>query len=95
MANNNLEFLKTFQVEDFKEMVGSEKISVSHNAQTGKFFFSAVTKSGEKISGKCSDKGAPETDKAQISWCRDKTNEEKEPFWLLHNEATSNIVKTY
>lgn len=75
---NNLEFLDTFTVEQFKAEKRVDKIQVKKNPQTGKLFFTFGAKTGAVAS-----KGIPEH--PMVSLVKGSDGEE---FYLLHNEST-------
>lgn len=78
MATNNLTFLDTLTVEQFKEETKVSKLEVKRNPNTGKLFFTYGAKTGA-----VSSKGVPAH--PMVSLVRGDDNEE---FWLLHEEGT-------
>ena len=77
VQTNNLLFLDTMTVEQFKAEKRVDKILVKKNPKTGKLFFSAGGKTGA-----VSSKGIPEH--PLISLVQGSDGEQ---FYLLHNES--------
>lgn len=76
--DQNLTFLNTLTVEQFKDEKRVEKIQVKKNPHTGKLFFTFGAKTGAVAS-----KGIPEH--PMVSLVKGTDGEE---FYLLHNEGT-------
>lgn len=76
---NNLIFVDTFTVEQFKNATKVSELNVKRNPNTGKFFFTYGAKTGA-----VSSKGIPT--KPMVSLVRSKDTGEE--FYLLHNEGT-------
>lgn len=75
--DNNLKFLQTKTVEQFKAAMNVSRIDVKRNPKNGKIFFTY----GAEI-GAVSSKGIPRNPMlSQV-----QTNE-GEVFWMLHEEA--------
>lgn len=77
MATNNLEFLDTLTVEQFKAEKRVDKIQVKKNPNTGKLFFTFGAKTGAVTA-----KGVPSH--PMISLVK---GDEGEEFYLLHEEG--------
>lgn len=87
----NLEFIKTLTVEQFKSEVKVDSIAVKRNPQTGKLF---IQFGGE--TGACSTKGVPE--KPMLSYVKGEVTERNPDgkFWLLHEEGNGGeVVATF
>lgn len=78
--DNNLEFLETYTVEQFKAKELISKLEVKKNPNSGKLFFSYGGKQGA-----VSAKGIPE--KPMVSLVRPQNDPTANPFYLLHNEG--------
>lgn len=77
----NLEFIETLTVEQFKDRVKVNEIKVKRNPQTSKLFIQF----GSEV-GACASKGIPE--KPMLSNVRGENGE----FWLLHEEGNGGEV---
>lgn len=75
---NNLQFLDTLTVEQFKAEKRVDKIQVKKNPKTGKLFFTFGAKTGAVAA-----KGIPEHPMVSLVETTDG-----EQFYLLHNEGT-------
>ena len=80
----NLEFLESYSVAQFKAEVKCDSIDIIKNESTGKHFFSAGSISGA-VSAKLDYKENPCFSKVRGT--------DGEVFWLLH-KRTSNAVDT-
>lgn len=80
---NNLAFLETLTVEQFKMAHGVERIEVKQNPHTGKLFMTFGAKTGAVTS-----KGIPS--KPMISLVQGEPTELNPDgkFWMLHEEGT-------
>lgn len=80
--NNNLEFLETLTVEQFKRAQGVERIDVKQNPNTGKLFFTFGAKTGA-----VSVKGIPS--KPMLSLVKGEATKQNPDgkFWMLHEEG--------
>lgn len=75
--DNNLKFLQTKTVEQFKDAMHVSRIDVKRNPKSGKLFFTYGAETGA-----VSSKGIPQNPMlSQV-----QTNE-GEVFWMLHEEA--------
>ena len=74
---NNLSFIETLTVEQFKSKHNVSKLEVKRNPHTGKLFFTYGAQTGAVAS-----KGIPE----HPMLSRVQT-EDDEAFWLLHEEG--------
>lgn len=83
MANNNLTFIETLTVEQFKRAQGVERIEVKQNPHTGKLFFTFGAKTGA-----VAVKGIPS--KPMLSYVQGEPSELNPDgkFWMLHEEGT-------
>lgn len=80
--NNNLIFIETLTVEQFKRDQGVERIDVKQNPHTGKLFFTYGAKTGAVAA-----KGIP--NKPMLSYVQGEptdTNADGK-FWMLHEEG--------
>lgn len=75
---NNLQFIDTLTVEQFKAEKRVDKIQVKKNPKTGKLFFTFGAKTGAVAA-----KGIPEHPMVSLVQATDG-----EQFYLLHNEGT-------
>lgn len=75
--NNQLKFIETLTVEQFKAKTLVSKLEVKKNPQTGKLFFTYGAKTGA-----VSSKGIPQ--KPMVS---EVSTPEGENFYLLHEEG--------
>lgn len=71
-----LEYLKTFEVEEFKKCIGVEKVTVKKSEVSGKLYFLFGSHWGEVAT-----KSIPSKPKISLV-----VNNENEMFFLLHNE---------
>lgn len=80
---NNLAFLETLTVEQFKRAQGVERIEVKQNPKTGRLFMTFGAKTGAVAS-----KGIPS--KPMISLVQGDPTELNPDgkFWMLHEEGT-------
>lgn len=80
---NNLAFLETLTVEQFKRAQGVERIEVKQNPNTGKLFMTFGAKTGAVAA-----KGIPE--RPMISLVQGEATERNPDgkFWMLHEEGT-------
>lgn len=87
VQTNNLQFLDTMTVEQFKAEKHVETIQVKRNPKTGKLFFTFGAKTGA-----VSSKGIPEH--PMISLVQGPDGEQ---FYLLHNESTggASVLATF
>ena len=87
----NLNFLRSFSVENFKANQGTDKVEVIKSPKTGKLFISWTNKDGERVNGAVSAKGVPS--KPEISEVK---SEDGTVFFLLHEAGTSqNVVASF
>lgn len=85
---NQLTFVATYDVAEFKAMYGVEKISIVKNPTTGKLFFDCNSSKG-RISGAVSADYAENT---KISLVKGDANEE---FFLIHKgNSSENTIDT-
>ena len=77
----NLEFLKTVSVAEFKAATGASKIDILRNDATGKCFFSYGSGKKGAVSGKYPAKPLTEPMISQV-----KAPDTGEVFLLLHNK---------
>lgn len=84
--NNNLKFIETFTVEQFKNENNVNQILIKQNPKNGKLFFTYGAKTGA-----VSANGIPEH--PMISLVEGDNNEQ---FYLLHDEPKSNapVIET-
>lgn len=84
---NNLQFIDTLTVEQFKAEKRVDKIQVKQNPKTGKLFFTFGAKTGAVAS-----KGIPEHPMVSLVQTPDG-----EQFYLLHNEGTGGapVIATF
>lgn len=84
---NNLQFLDTLTVEQFKAKKHVDKIQVKQNPKTGKLFFTFGAKTGAVAS-----RGIPEHPMVSLVQAPDG-----EQFYLLHNEGTGGapVIATF
>ena len=85
MEDQNLEFLDTMTVDEFKAEKGVASIQVIRNPHTGKLFF--MFGKGKDDRGPVAKAGLPKSPVISKVTDGDKT------FYLLH-EASANIVMT-
>lgn len=78
MSDNNLRFIESLTVEQFKNRMSVDTIKVKKNPHTGKLFMAY----GASV-GAVSAKGIPTN--PMISLVEPKDGGDQ--FWLLHNEA--------
>lgn len=80
---NNLAFLETLTVEQFKRAQGVERIEVKQNPNTGKLFMTFGAKTGAVAA-----KGIPQ--RPMISLVQGEATERNPngKFWMLHEEGT-------
>ena len=91
MADNNLKFLRSFTVENFKANQSTDRIDVVKSPKTGKLFIAWTDKNGENHRGAVSAKGVP--NKPEISEVQDA---EGNKFFMLHNhEDSANLVTSF
>ena len=91
MENQNLEFLDTMTVDEFKAEKGVASIQVVRNPHTGKLFF--MFGKGKADRGPVAKAGLPKS--PVISYVKGEPTEENPSglFYLMH-EASANIVLT-
>ena len=77
----NLEFLKTVSVVEFKAATGASKIDILKNDATGKCFFSYGSGKMGAVSSKYPEKALTEPVVSQV-----KAPDTGEVFLLLHNK---------
>ena len=80
---NNLAFLETLTVEQFKRAQGVERIEIKQNPNTGKLFMTFGAKTGAVAA-----KGIPQ--RPMISLVQGEATERNPDgkFWMLHEEGT-------
>lgn len=80
---NNLAFLETLTVEQFKRAQGVERIEVKQNPNTGKLFMTFGAKTGAVAA-----KGIPQ--RPMVSLVQGEATERNPDgkFWMLHEEGT-------
>lgn len=84
MEKPKLIFHKTLSVEKFKEETESTTITIRHDKEKGTTFFN--TDSGVRGAANSEYKKGP-----VMSWVE---GDNGEVFWLLHKEATANVIDT-
>ncbi len=82
MAENNLEFLETLTIEQFKEKKLVSHIDVKQNPKTGKIFFTY----GD-LTGAVSAKGIPGRPMVSLVKGEPTIENPSGEFWLLHEEG--------
>ena len=80
---NQLAFLETLTVEQFKRAQGVERIEVKQNPNTGKLFMTFGAKTGAVAA-----KGIPQ--RPMVSLVQGESTERNPDgkFWMLHEEGT-------
>jgi hypothetical protein len=81
METQNLKFIETLTVSEFKAKNNNDSIKIVQNPHTAKLFFTCGG-----VSGAVSSNGYKE--RPVIS----KVSNGKDEFYVLHNEAHSNVV---
>lgn len=79
MAENDLTFLDTWTIEEFKEKMNVSTLKVKRSPKTSKLFFTY----GREV-GAVASKGIPEPEKAVVSKVLGIEGNE---FYLLHEEG--------
>lgn len=80
---NNLAFLETLTVEQFKRAQGVERIEVKQNPNTGKLFMTFGAKTGAVAA-----KGIPEHPMVSLVQGEATERNPDGKFWMLHEEGT-------
>jgi hypothetical protein len=89
MANNNLEFVRTLTIEQFKGEKQINELRVKRSQKTNGLFLSWVGQGSEK--GFVGGGSLERLTQPVISKVKDP--ESGETFWLLHNEGNGGITE--